>query len=48
VLAVSQSATNRRVAGGGAYFIISRSFGSSIGGAIGIALFLSQAVSLAF
>lgn len=48
VLAVSEIATNRRVAGGGAYFIVSRSFGTSIGGAIGIALYLSQAVSVAF
>ncbi len=48
VLAVSEIATNRRVAGGGAYFIISRSFGTSIGGTIGIALFLSQAISVAF
>ncbi len=48
VLAVSEIATNRRVAGGGAYFIISRSFGISIGGSIGIALYLSQAISVAF
>jgi amino acid transporter len=48
VLAVSEIATNRRVAGGGAYFIISRSFGTSIGGAIGVALYLSQAISIAF
>ena len=48
VLAVSEIATNRRVAGGGAYFIISRSFGTSIGGTIGIALYLSQAISIAF
>lgn len=48
VLAVSEIATNRRVAGGGAYFIISRSFGTSIGGTIGIALYLSQAISVAF
>ena len=47
-LAVSEIATNRRVAGGGAYFIISRSFGTSIGGSIGIALYLSQAISVAF
>lgn len=47
-LAVSEIATNRRVAGGGAYFIISRSFGTSIGGAIGISLYLSQVVSIAF
>jgi solute carrier family 12 sodium/potassium/chloride transporter 2 len=48
VLAVSEVATNRRVAGGGAYYIISRSFGTSIGGSIGIALYLSQAISVAF
>ena len=48
VLAVSEIATNRRVAGGGAYYIISRSFGTSIGGSIGIALYLSQAISIAF
>lgn len=48
VLAVSEIATNRRVAGGGAYYIVSRSFGTSIGGTIGFALFLSQAISIAF
>ncbi len=48
VLAVSEIATNRRVAGGGAYYIISRSFGTSIGGSIGIALYLSQVISAAF
>ena len=48
VLAVSEIATNRRVAGGGAYYIISRSFGANIGGSIGIALYLSQAISIAF
>lgn len=46
--AVSEIATNRRVEGGGVYYIISRSFGNKIGGAIGISLFLSQAVSVAF
>ncbi|MCB0459687.1 MAG: hypothetical protein KDC74_06705, partial [Flavobacteriaceae bacterium] len=30
------------------YFIISRSFGINIGAAIGIALYLSQAISVAF
>ncbi|MCG8579498.1 MAG: hypothetical protein MI866_06260 [Bacteroidales bacterium] len=47
-LAVAEIATNQRVQGGGAYYIISRSFGLNIGGAIGLALFLSQAVSVAF
>jgi solute carrier family 12 (sodium/potassium/chloride transporter), member 2 len=47
-LAVAEIATNQKVQGGGAYFIISRSFGLNIGGAIGIALYLSQAISIAF
>ena len=47
-LAVAEIATNRKVQGGGAYYIISRSFGLNIGAAIGIALFLSQAISVAF
>ncbi len=47
-LAISEIATNRRVEGGGEYFIISRSFGLNIGATIGIALFLSQAISVAF
>ncbi|SHF73411.1 Amino acid transporter [Mariniphaga anaerophila] len=46
--AVAEIATNQRVQGGGAYYIISRSFGMNIGGAIGIALYLSQAISVAF
>ncbi|MBN1116992.1 MAG: hypothetical protein JXA77_07305 [Bacteroidales bacterium] len=47
-LAISELATNQRVEGGGEYFIISRSFGLNIGATIGIALYLSQAVSVAF
>ena len=47
-LAISEIATNKRVEGGGEYFIISRSFGLNIGGTIGIALFFSQAISVAF
>lgn len=47
-LAISELATNRRVLGGGEYFIISRSFGLNIGATIGFALFLSQAISVAF
>jgi amino acid transporter len=47
-LAIAEIATNRKVEGGGEYFIISRSFGATIGGAIGISLFLSQAISVAF
>ena len=47
-MAIAEIATNRRVEGGGEYYIISRSFGTTIGGAIGISLYLSQAVSIAF
>jgi amino acid transporter len=47
-LAISEIATNKRVEGGGEYFIISRSFGLNIGATIGLALFLSQAISVAF
>jgi len=47
-MAVAEIATNQRVRGGGAYYIISRSFGLNIGAAIGIALYLSQAISIAF
>ena len=47
-LAISELATNTRVEGGGEYFIISRSFGLKIGTTIGITLFLSQTISIAF
>jgi amino acid transporter len=47
-LAIAEISTNQKVEGGGAYFMISRSFGLNIGGAIGITLFLSQAISVAF
>ncbi|MGB5418650.1 hypothetical protein [Algibacter sp.] len=47
-MALAEIATNQKVEGGGEYFIISRSFGVNIGAAIGIALYLSQAISVAF
>ena len=47
-LAIAEIATNRKVEGGGAYYIISRSFGLNIGATIGIALYLSQAISVSF
>jgi amino acid transporter len=47
-LAIAEIATNQRVAGGGVYFVLSRSFGLRVGGSIGIALYLSQAISIAF
>jgi amino acid transporter len=47
-MAIAEIATNQKVEGGGEYFIISRSFGINIGAAIGIALYFSQAISVAF
>ncbi|MBL7110737.1 MAG: amino acid permease [Bacteroidales bacterium] len=47
-LAVAEIATNQKVLGGGAYYIISRSFGMNIGAAIGLTLYFSQAISIAF
>ena len=47
-MAVAEIATNLKVEGGGAYYIISRSFGTTLGGAIGISLYFSQAISIAF
>lgn len=43
---LSAIATNTRIRGGGAYFLISRSLGVEFGGVIGIVLFLAQAVSV--
>lgn len=45
-LSFSSVATNTRVGVGGAYYIISRSLGLEIGGAIGLPLFLSQTFSV--
>lgn len=47
-LSVSSIATNRSVGAGGAYYIISRSLGGPAGAAIGIPLFLGQALSVSF
>lgn len=47
-MAIAEIATNQKVEGGGEYFIISRSFGLVIGSTIGIALYLSQGISVAF
>ena len=46
-LSLSAIATNTRVKGGGAYYLISRSLGVEFGGAIGVVFYLAQAVSVA-
>ena len=45
---LSAIATNRKVKGGSDYYLISRSLGVEYGGALGVLLFLAQAVSVAF
>lgn len=45
-LSVSALATNMRVGVGGAYYLISRSVGLEVGGAVGIPLYLSQVLSV--
>lgn len=47
-LSLSAIATAMDVKAGGNYYLISRSLGLEIGGAIGIPLYLSQAISVAF
>ena len=47
-MAIAEISTNQKVEGGGEYYIISRSFGLVIGSTIGLALYLSQAISIAF
>lgn len=47
-VSLSAIATNRRVGGGGDYYLISRSLGVSYGGALGLVLFVAQAVSVGF
>ena len=46
-LSLSAIATNTRVRGGGAYYLISRSLGVEFGGAIGVVFFAAQAISVA-
>ncbi|MFV0340481.1 MAG: hypothetical protein ACK5MA_07670 [Parachlamydiaceae bacterium] len=45
---ISASSTNMKVGGGGAYFIISRSFGVAVGSSIGIPLYCAQSIGIAF
>ncbi len=43
---LAATATNTRIKGGGAYYLISRSLGIEFGGAIGLVFYLAQAVSV--
>jgi len=45
-LSVSALATSQKVGVGGAYYLVSRSLGLAMGGAVGLPLYLSQAVSI--
>lgn len=47
-LSIAAIATNMRVDKGGAYYIVSRSLGIDFGSAIGIPLYIAQAIGLAF
>ena len=47
-LSISAMATNMKIGGGGAYFMISRTLGLEVGAAIGLPLFLAQALGIAF
>jgi solute carrier family 12 (sodium/potassium/chloride transporter), member 2 len=47
-MSISSIATNMNVKGGGAYYMISRSFGIEAGSAVGIPLFFAQAIGTAF
>jgi len=46
-LSIASIATDQRVKTGGAYYMISRSLGIEAGGAVGIPLYLAQALSMA-
>ncbi len=47
-ISVAAIASNTRIRGGGAYYLISRVLGPEFGGAIGLTLFVAQAISVPF
>ncbi len=47
-LSISALATNMRMKGGGAYYMLSRSFGPETGVAVGVPLAISQAIGVSF
>ena len=47
-LSISAIATNMKVGGGGVYYMISRSLGVEAGAAVGLPLFLAQALGISF
>lgn len=47
-LSISALATNMRIGGGGAYFMISRSLGLEVGAAVGLPLYFAQALGISF
>ncbi|MFH0926457.1 MAG: amino acid permease [bacterium] len=47
-LSISATATNMKVEGGGAYYMISRSFGIEAGAAVGVPLFFARAIGVSF
>lgn len=47
-LSISALATNMRMKGGGAYFMLSRSFGLEAGAAMGLPMALAQAIGVSF
>lgn len=47
-LSIASIATNMRIGAGGAYYMISRSFGLEVGAAVGLPLFFAQALGVSF
>lgn len=45
-LSIASIATNMRMGGGGVYYLITRSLGIEIGGTVGLALYISQIISI--